>query len=182
MDWTNLPEGTPVWLIVIVVLTTLGLTLSEKATKLPGVLGAAARWWNNRQVREVKNKRSLETHLAELVEKRVELRMEGVDGTIEDLRGEVEQLRADLHKERNAWRQERAELIQEHATEIDRLRDEDKLKWRYILHVAGRLREYRLWAVEHGHELPPPKIPGYFKWAAEQRARNPREPPDDTED
>lgn len=182
MDFQNLPAGTPVWVITIFVLGSIGLTFTEKAAKIKGPLGAAARWWNRRQEREVERKQSLDARVEALVSSRVESRMQGFTTGMASLEEQVKTLREDLDKERNERRRERAELVSEHRAEVNRLREEDQSKYQYILYLSGRLREYRLWAAEHGYELPPPPIPSYLDWVQEQSVSppRPREPPPDS--
>lgn len=177
MDLPNLPEGTPVWATVVLALLMMFLALSERVAKLRGPLGAVARWWNSRQLRELQGKRDLDAKIDEIADDRVKRQLESFQATFTTVEAQAAQLSRDLTSEREAWRKERLALIRERDEEVSRLRHDDQMKWQYIVYVSSRLREYRLWAAENGHTLPPPDIPNYYKWLATRRARN---PPDDT--
>lgn len=156
MDLQNLPEGTPVWVTAAVVLTTLAITLSEKAAKIPGALGSAARWWSERQLRGAERRKTLDDKIDGMVDDKVGRWRSEVDGAIKNLEERVAELRA---TERS-----------QHA---------------YIVWITSHFRRFEIWAADRDLELPPPPFQTYTEWLAETAARDeprPRRPPPDDGD
>lgn len=155
MDLNSLPEGTPVWVITAGALTTLFLTLSEKAAKLPGGLGAAARWWNTRQVREVRRRKGLDAEINELVDEKVGWVRAEMRASIKDLKGQIE-----------------------------KLQKTERLQHSYIVWITSHLRRIEVWAADRGLELPPPPFMTFTEFVAEREAdreaEQSRHPPDAT--
>ncbi len=136
--------GAPVWLTVIVVMTSFLLSISKEAGRIPGILGAASRWWHTRQEREVLYARDLSKTIDEVVRERVE---------------------AELAPIRD--RMQRMEDRLQSAEEEVALRDE------YILLQARHTRNIQEWAIEHGYELPPPPAPPRFtQWVIDKKRRD----------
>ena len=155
MDVSNLPEGTPVWIAAGIVITGAFLSLSEQAAKLSGPLGAAARWWNERQVREVKSQKTLDREINDLVDKRVE-----------------------------RVRQEMRASLKHLEAQIEKLRETESLQHAYIVWITSHLRRIEVWAADRGLELPPPPFMTFTEFVAEQEASREAEraryPPDAT--
>ncbi|AWB84768.1 hypothetical protein [Corynebacterium liangguodongii] len=140
--------GAPVWLTIIVIITPMLLTFSKAAGRLPGVLGAASRWWQTRQLREVERAEDLDKAIDAAVKRRVE----------EELAPIRDRMR----------RMEERLKVQE---------DEIALRDEYILLQARHARNVAEWAIENGHELPPPPAPPRFTQWVIDRKRRPGDPP-----
>lgn len=133
--------GAPVWLTIVVIVIPMLLTFSKAAGRLPGVLGAASRWWQTRQLREVERSEDLDKAIEAAVKRRVEEEL----APIRD-------------------RMQRMEDRLKAAEEEVELRDE------YILIQARHNRNIQEWAIENGHELPPPPAPPRFtQWVIERK-------------
>ena len=136
--------GAPLWITIIVVVAPMLLTFTKAAGQIPGALGAASRWWHTRQLREVERAEDLDKAIEEAVKRRVE--------------EELGPIRA---------RMERMEKRLITAEEEIALRDE------YILLQARHSRNVQEWAIEHGHELPPPPAPPRFtQWVIDKNRRD----------
>lgn len=144
---TNLPEGTPLWVVTIgIVLAMLGM-FSKTMQEVKGPLGALARWWGARQVREIERSGDLNTAIEEEVRKRVE-------SALDDVRDRITRLEDDLKNEREARRRDVAEIV---------------LLREYAVEAAKREFALKQFAAANGLELPPPPLPTYQEWA---RARD----------
>lgn len=140
--------GAPLWITIIVVVAPMLLTFTKAAGQIPGALGAASRWWHTRQLREVERAEDLDKAIEEAVKRRVE--------------EELGPIRA---------RMERMEKRLITAEEEIALRDE------YILLQARHSRNVQEWAIEHGHELPPPPAPPRFtQWVIDKKRRDGDQP------
>lgn len=103
---TNLPQGTPVWLIIALVIITAILTLSERLAKLSGPIGALARWFQQRQLREVERKAELDEVIDSAVERRVEREIKPWKITIKRLEDQVQRLSEKLELKEEQHRKE----------------------------------------------------------------------------
>lgn len=117
MNLSQLPAGTPLWLVIAFVFLTTGLTLSEKLVNLKGPVGSLARWWQNRQVREVERESAVQRSINEAVREQVESRtaplkveMEEMKKTIRSLSERLEQAEQERARERAAHRAETKHL------------------------------------------------------------------------
>ncbi|MCT1411639.1 hypothetical protein [Corynebacterium sanguinis] len=133
--------GAPLWLTIAVIVTPMALTFSKAAGQIPGALGAASRWWHTRQLREVERAEGLDKAIDAAVKRRVEVEL----APFRDRMKRMEDRLADQERE-------------------IALRDE------YILLQARHSRNIQEWAVEHGHELPPPPAPPRFtQWVIDKK-------------
>lgn len=133
--------GAPVWLTIIAIVTPMLLTFSKAAGRLPGVLGAASRWWQTRQLREVERAEDLDKAIEAAVKRRVEEELAPI-------------------RERMQRMEDRLKTQEEEIA----LRDE------YILLQARHARHIQEWAIEYGHELPPPPAPPRFtQWVIDKK-------------
>lgn len=133
--------GAPVWLTIVVIVTPMLLTFSKAAGRLPGVLGAASRWWQTRQLREVERSEDLDKAIEDAVARRVEMELAPIRDQMKRME---DRLRA--------------------AEEEVALRDE------YILLQARHSRNIQEWAIENGHQLPPPPPPPRFtQWVIDKK-------------
>lgn len=183
MDLSNLPDEFPVWAVVIVVLIGAFGTFSKSVAQIKGPLGAAARYWESRQVRAVEKRKTLDETINEVVELRVDNRMEAVNADMEDLRSQLKSLRNDLDREREERRDERETMKRDHARELAKARDRELLQHRYNVYTTSTFRTYEIWAADQGIELPPPEFRTFPEWLADQEvhatARNPPDHPEE---
>lgn len=171
-EFDSLPDGTPIWLTIAFLVISAALTFSERAARLKGPLGAAARWWNNRQVHEVKRSLSLDETINEAVEKRVHMRMEPIQGQISDMRDRMHTLQRDLNTERTERKAELAAERAQHQKTIQRLTAERDLYVDWSAHLQAWWRPVQLWIAENGLQLPPPEYPAFSEFRADWERRN----------
>lgn len=180
MDLNNLPTGTPVWVTIGGAVIILALSITERAAKLKGPLGALGRWWNERQIREVRRKKSLDETIDSLVDQRMGNRIQDLTNDLEALKTQVGELRKDLERERREHREERERLLVDHAAELEKVRERERLQHRYIVLMTRALRGIEIWAADLGLALPPPPLQTFPEWLAEQDVQaTARNPPDE---
>lgn len=113
---SDLPDGLPSWVVVVLIVAfgAPGL-FSKAAARLPGVLGAAGRWWQNR-----------EPATASAITSGKE---------IDRLRIDYERLRAD----RNRDREEYLDKLERLDTRVDTLEEEvmkeKRLRWSAVGYI-----------------------------------------------
>lgn len=113
IDLSSLPPGTPIWATGTFGVLFLVLTFWERLAKIKGPLGALARWWNGRQLREVERRTTLNTRIETLVADRVASETKGLRDSLESLKAQVDELQqardadkaliAKLELSRNQW-------------------------------------------------------------------------------
>lgn len=171
-ELSSLPNGTPIWITIALVVLSAILTFSERVAKISGPIGAAARWWTSRQASEVKRSLSLEETINDSVEKRVQMRMEPIQGQITDMRDRIRTLQQDLNIERSERKKELATERVEHRKTIARLQAERDLYVDWSAHLQAWWRPVQLWIADRGLEIPPPKYPAFAEFRAEWERKN----------
>ena len=164
VDLNSLPAGTPVWLVLGIVIASSMLVFSERAAKLKGPLGAAARWWEQRQQDEVDRLQSTDERIEAAAERRYGRRMA-------EMEKQIERLRADLEAERKARREERAATSREHAAELDRVRLDRDMFAAWSEHILAYWRAQSQWLAANGVQLPPPPVPTFAAFREEWLTR-----------
>lgn len=176
VDINNLPEGTPVWVTITLILVFASLMVVRQLKDLKGPVGALSRWWEGKAVREIQKKKTLALEADDLVDTRVNLHLEPVLDQLKSLQRQVRTLRDELDTERKERREERATSEAEHLAEIkmleDRrvrevkgLKDQAALMWAYITEAATYHRRLYLWAISEDVSPPPPHpYPDYYQW------------------
>lgn len=135
--------GAPVWLTIVVIITPMLLTFSKAAGRIPGLLGAASRWWHTRQLREVERAEDLDKATEVAVARRVEAELAPI-------------------RERMQRMEDRLKASEEEVA----LRDE------YILLQSRHSRNIQEWSIENGHTLPPPPPPPRFtQWVIDKKRK-----------
>ena len=135
--------GAPLWIVIIIIVAPMALTFSKAAGNIPGLLGAASRWWHTRQLREVERAEDLDKAIDTAVKRRVEEELAPI-------------------RERMQRMEDRLKTQEEEIA----LRDE------YILLQARHARHIQEWAIEHGHVIPPPPAPPRFtQWVIDKKRR-----------
>lgn len=179
MDLSALPDELPVWAVVTVVLIGALGTFSKTVAQIKGPLGAAARWWESRQIRAVEKKKDFYDNLDVVVDKRTA----SIRSDLAELQKQVGELRDELSREREARRKEREQLVSDHAREISQVRERERLQHRYTVEVTRAFRELEIWAADHGLELPPPPFRTFPEWLSDREARaTARNPPTSPEE
>lgn len=146
--WESLPPGTPTYIPIIIVIAGAVLTLSERLAKIRGPLGALARWWQDRQLREVDQRISLDQKIQQVV-----------DLATKQLRDDLDSLRKDLDDEKEARRRERVEHRRELA-ENERALDK-AMSW--IAVATAWYADHLVWLAAQGIEVSEP-LPSWFEW------------------
>lgn len=171
LSW--LPAGTPIWITIILIVISAFLTFSERVAKISGPIGALARWWTSRQANAIRRGLSLEETINESVEKRVQMRVEPIQGQITDMRDRIKVLQKDLNTERSERKQELANERDAHRRTISQLQTERDLYVDWSAHLQAWWRPVQLWIADAGLEIPPPKYPAFSEFRAEwERKRN----------
>lgn len=171
-ELSSLPSGTPIWVTIALIVLSAILTFSERVAKISGPIGTVARWWTSRQANEIKRSLSLEETINESVEKRVQMRMEPIQGQITDMRDRIQTLQLDLNIERSERKKELATERVEHRKTIARLQAERDLYVDWSAHLQAWWRPVQLWIADRGLELPPPKYPAFAEFRAEWERKN----------
>ena len=154
MTAPNLPAGTPVWITATIALVAALVTFSPQVAKLGGPIGAAARWFQNRQVREIDRAESVDQAIEAAVQRRV-------DSEIGPLKRRIETLEADLERERDERREERAREQRDHRAEVEQLRLERDMYADYAAHTSSWVLPVKVFLKGQGIELPPPPWPDF---------------------
>lgn len=160
IDPSNLPEGTPVWVSSLVIVTLAVGLFSEKAAQIKGPLGAAARWWDRRQQDELDRIQSTDDRIEAAAVRRYGSRMSELENT-------VARLQADLKAERAARRDDRTTMMREHAAELERVRLDRDLFAAWAEHLLAWLRAQSQWLAANGVQLPPPPQPTFLAFRKE---------------
>lgn len=171
-ELSSLPQGTPVWVTVGLVIISALLTFSERAAKLKGPLGAAARRWNNRQLLEIEHKLTVEEAIDKSVEKRVEMKMKPVNCQIFDMEKRIRNLREDLARERADRKRERDATNTEHQEAIRRLKAERDLYVDWSAHLQSWWHPIQMWIASQGLTLPPPPYPSFAEFKLQWERKN----------
>ena len=149
MPAPNLPAGTPVWITATIALIAALVTFSPQVAKLGGPLGAAARWFQNRQLREINRSESVDQAIEAAVQRRV-------DSEIGPLKQRISDLAADLERERV-----------EHRAEVEKLRIERDMFADYAAHASSWVLPVKVFLNGQGIELPPPPWPDFEEFRRE---------------
>lgn len=144
---TNLPEGTPLWAVTLLVIVFMIGTFSKSMQEVKGPLGSLARWWGAKQLREVEKHGDMASAIDKQVRERVERYAREVDAR-------MTRLEAALDDEREARRRDMKELQE--------LRD-------YAVAAARREFALKQFAAANGLELPPPPLPPFHEWVKSRK-------------
>lgn len=131
-DVNALGGAGPIFVVVITV-AVIGAFLSKKAAEIGGPLGAAGRWWSQRQVRRVQRERELSS------EKR-----EGRDELVSRLEADIVRLTERADRQESEMQTQRVE----HAAELAAFYD-------HIVALVSWAQRARVTAAAGGIELPP---------------------------
>lgn len=142
MPTFNFPAGTPLWVIAISVVIVMLTAFSKTMQEVKGPLGAFARWWGSRQVREIEKYGDLNDRISREVEERVRQQTAHVLDRIDALENE-------LKEERSARKRDVKEIVM--------LRE-------YAVEAAKREFALTQFAAANGFELPPPPLPTFQVW------------------
>lgn len=145
VNLADLPEGTPLWIILALVLIPSLLTFSEKAAKISGPLGALARWWQGRQQRAIEREHAV-----------AGTRLSLYEAELSELRALVDDIRD---------RMESAET--RHRIEIEEIHAERDLYADWSAYQARWWRPKHQWLAEQGITLPPPPYPTFADFRKE---------------
>lgn len=172
----SLPPGTPVWVVAVAVIITGAVSLSPVMTKAPGALGALARRWQTRQLREVEREKSLQERIRDAVRDGVEgelrLRLQPLQEQVSQLQRQLDDTRRELCEERKARRVQHEREKAKHQEEYDQLTRELDLRDAYILEMSRWSWSVRSWAADHGYELPVGRWLSFREWVAARRAES----------
>lgn len=168
VDFSHLPEGTPVWLTIVFLIMAVFLTFSERLAKLANPIGWIARRWQNRQILAVERAESLDKAIEDAVARRVKDRMAPILEDLQALRDRLDIAEQDVSEIRQARREDQAA----HAREIDTYQEKVRIRDAYIVHVASWYRSLRIWAAEEGIPLPPPDLTPFREWTNQFRRNN----------
>lgn len=141
LDLSSLPPGISIYVTGAIAVALGALTFVERAAKIKGPLGSLARWWNERQIREVTRRATLNERIESLVDDRVKSETKGLRDAVESLRRQVGELQKDqaaTARDRDLWADYAAEL-------------------------TAILYRTRQWAAEKGLELPE-RIPRFHEF------------------
>lgn len=154
-----LPPGFQVWAAILLMLGFFLAAFTKKATELKGPLGAVARWFDERQIREVKKDTQLHEEMNKAVERRVEMAMKPLEERLAKLEGRLQKTESDLEAEREARRRDRSE----HAEEIAQMEDDVRMREAYIIDVHRWYSKIAMWAAEKNLRLPV-RWPSFEEW------------------
>lgn len=152
----DLPEGTPLWLILIVVLIPSLLTFSEKAASIAGPLGSAARWWQTRQKRAIERDASITA-----------ARLNIYEAELQELHDIVEDLRTRITETETRHREQRAYDRSQFARELEAAVTDRDLYADWSAYQARWWRPQNQWLAEQGIVLPPPPYPAFTDFRSE---------------
>ena len=153
---SDLPEGTPLWLIILIILVPSLLTFSEKASKIGGPLGSAARWWQNRQQRALERDASVTA-----------ARMRIYEDELSELHEIVEGLREQIADSEARHREQRAYDRSQFARELEAAVVDRDLYADWSAYQARWWRPQNQWLAEQGITLPPPPYPTFTEFRDE---------------
>lgn len=131
----QLPPGTPLWLVTAGTIIFLLGILSKQVAEWKNPLGALARWWQSRQLREVERSENLDQAIEAAVKRRVAEEVEPVMKRIKAL---------------EKWKK--------YAEREIGLRD------KYAVEVARYISRLDQWSAARGLELPPPPLSPFYEW------------------
>lgn len=151
IDFSSLPEGTPVWLVTFLVICSAILVFSEKAAKIKGPLGSLSRWWESRQSDEIDRIQAANDKIEKAAQRRYGQRLKSLESS-------MERLSADLDEERKARRRERKEMADRYESQIARVQQERDLFAAWSEHILAWWRTQAQWLAQHGVTLPPPSL------------------------
>lgn len=160
IDLSQLPAGTPVWVVISLVVLGAILTFSERAAKLKGPFGALARWWSTQQEQAIEKAARVDAQIEKAAERRYGARMD-------DMKRELDQLRKDLEAERADRKREREATVREHREEIEKVRVDRDLGFAWSEHLLAWWRSQAMWLASQGVELPPPPLPTFAQFRAQ---------------
>lgn len=153
---SDLPEGTPLWLIILVILIPSLLTFSDKAAKIGGPLGSAARWWQNRQQRALERDASV-----------TGTRLRIYEDELSELHEIVEGLRRQITESEARHREQRAYDRGQFARELEAAVVDRDLFADWSAYQARWWRPQNQWLAEQGITLPPPPYPTFSDFRGE---------------
>lgn len=82
------------FVLTVLLVMGIGLTLSKRAAEISGPLGAAARWWRNREVRRIEQAQAVWRAHQKVADEQTDARIADLLEQIEYLKGELAQVRA----------------------------------------------------------------------------------------
>lgn len=143
MGATQLPPGTPLWIVIAFVVVSFALTVSERLTKFSGPMGTLARWWQNRQVREIERESAVQRTINSAVAEQVEQRTAPLKVEMDEMKKTIKSLSERLEQAETERRQERAA----HRAETKHLTD-------WIASATGWWHRTKIWLANQGIKVP----------------------------
>lgn len=159
IDFSSLPEGTPVWLITTLVIISAILVFSERAARIKGPLGSLSRWWEGRQQDEIDRIQAANDRIEQAAQLRYGQRLKSLEEA-------MKRLNCDLEDERKSRRRERKELADRYESQLARVQHERDLFAAWSEHILAWWRSQAQWLAQHGIALPPPGLSTFTEFRA----------------